>query len=272
MSRLLRTVLPSLRVNSLRASATSTGDTKALIMAMRKETQLPLKNCREALVESNWDYEEAKVYLRKEAKRLGLKKMAKLASRSTTEGMVGGHLGDGKAAMIIVNCESEPVARTVEFNQFLSTMAHLLAQQPPGSYHEERLRELDSVSDLLAETIGLLQENIRVKKGLVVEGDNIGLHVRSKNADFPHNGTYASIVSLGGADAELARNLARHCILELPDKTGKLPKKPLDNDDVKDDEYRLYYQLLNGGNETVFNALQRHGAVLETWARFHISD
>jgi len=53
-------------------------DTKKLIMQMRKETQLPLKNCREALVETNWDFEAAKLYLKKEAKRLGLKKMASL--------------------------------------------------------------------------------------------------------------------------------------------------------------------------------------------------
>ena len=69
-------------------------DTKKLIMQMRKETSLPLKNCREALVETvwtrlyifinwlliikNWDFEAAKLYLKKEAKRLGLKKMASL--------------------------------------------------------------------------------------------------------------------------------------------------------------------------------------------------
>merc|ERR1719443_2380273 len=59
---------------------------------MRKETSLPLKNCREALVETNWDFEAAKLYLKKEAKRLGLKKMASLASRATSEGLVGGAL------------------------------------------------------------------------------------------------------------------------------------------------------------------------------------
>lgn len=51
-----------------------------MIMAMRKETQLPLKNCREALQETNWDFEAAKVHLKKEAKRLGLKKMASLGN------------------------------------------------------------------------------------------------------------------------------------------------------------------------------------------------
>merc|ERR1711970_365307 len=53
-------------------------DSKKLIMNLRKETQLPLKNCREALQQTEWDYEAAKVYLKKEAKKLGLQKMAKL--------------------------------------------------------------------------------------------------------------------------------------------------------------------------------------------------
>merc|ERR1719204_343133 len=78
---------------------------------MRKETSLPLKNCREALVETNWDFEAAKLYLKKEAKRLGLKKMASLASRATSEGLVGGKSNGNKAALLILNCETEPAAR-----------------------------------------------------------------------------------------------------------------------------------------------------------------
>ena len=56
-------------------------------MNMRKETQLTLKNCREALIETDWDFEAAKVYLKKEAKRLGLKKMASLGKDLDFRGM-----------------------------------------------------------------------------------------------------------------------------------------------------------------------------------------
>merc|ERR1719370_283490 len=139
---------------------------------MRKETSLPLKNCREALVETNWDFEAAKLYLKKEANRLGLKKMASLASRATSEGLVGGKSNGNKAALLILNCETEPVAKTDEFNQLLDSLLNILLQQPAGNYQSERFDEI-------AAAIGLIRENITVKKGMVIEGANIGIYVRS---------------------------------------------------------------------------------------------
>ena len=54
-----------------------------------------------------------------------------------------------------------------------------------------------------------------------------------------------NIVSLDGGDNDLASNLAKHCVLELPDKTGKIPKVELKDDEVKNDEYRLLYQVIS---------------------------
>merc|ERR1719394_1599335 len=227
---------------------------------MRKETSLPLKNCREALVETNWDFEAAKLYLKKEAKRLGLKKMASLASRATSEGLVGGKSNGNKAALLILNCETEPVAKTNEFNQLLDSLLNILLQQPAGNYQSERFVEIEGVKDEIAAAIGM-----------VIEGENIGIYVRSSNKDFPTHGSYGSLINLDGGDNDLASNLAKHCVLELPDKTGKIPKVELKDDEVKNDEYRLLYQSLNGGNEVVFNALKRNNAELKSWSRFHIS-
>ena len=145
-------------------------DTKKMIMEMRKETQLPLKNCREALIETDWDFVAAKVHLKKEAKRLGLKKMASLASRAVTEGLVGAHIDGDKVAMVIVNCESEPVAKTDEFNKLLEQVSRLVAQQEPGNYAEEAVLKMDGVHDAMVDAIGLLRENIRIKKAQVVTG------------------------------------------------------------------------------------------------------
>merc|ERR1719348_2084499 len=124
---------------------------------MRKETQLPLKNCREALLETDWDYEAAKLYLKKEAKRLGLKKMASLASRATSEGLVGGKTIGNKAALLILNCETEPVAKTDEFNQLLDKLLDILLKQTAGNYHE-RFVEIEGVKDEIAAAIGLIRE------------------------------------------------------------------------------------------------------------------
>ena len=50
---------------------------------------------------------------------------------------------------------------------------------------------------------------------------------------------------MDGGDNDLASNLAKHCVLELPDKTGKIPKVELKDDEVKNDEYRVLYQVIS---------------------------
>ena len=93
-----------------------------------------------------------------------------LASRAVTEGLVGTHINDDKVAMIIVNCESEPVAKTDEFNQLLQILAQLISNQEPGNYAEEAVLKMDGVHDAMVDAIGLLRENIRIKKAQIVQG------------------------------------------------------------------------------------------------------
>lgn len=53
-------------------------DTKKLILKLRQESGLPLGQCRNALMATNWDMEAAKIHIQEEAKKLGLKKMESL--------------------------------------------------------------------------------------------------------------------------------------------------------------------------------------------------
>lgn len=112
------------------------------------------------------------------------------------EGLVGLAQGERHAAMVIVNCESEPVSKTVEFNRMVNTIAAALLTQPESSYDHEAILQLEGVKDSVVETIGLLKENIKIQKGIVVAADNVGTYVRSSNPDFPLNGTYGAIVGL----------------------------------------------------------------------------
>ena len=110
------------------------------------------------------------------------------------EGLVGVAQCGKKSAMVVVKCESEPVSKTPEFNRLVQFVASALTSQNPGEYESEALLALDGVKDNLVENIGLLKENIQIQKGICVEAENCGFYVRSKNQDFPNNGTYGSIV------------------------------------------------------------------------------
>ena len=116
------------------------------------------------------------------------------ASRTTSEGLVGGKSTGNKAALLILNCETEPVAKTNEFNQLLDSLLNILLRQPAGNYQSERFVEIEGVKDELAAAIGLIRENITIKKGMVIEGENIGIYVRSTNKDYPKHGSYGSLI------------------------------------------------------------------------------
>ncbi|CAG5113997.1 Oidioi.mRNA.OKI2018_I69.chr2.g8082.t1.cds [Oikopleura dioica] len=240
-------------------------------MRLRQESQLPLGTCRSALQATNWNFEEAVIHLEKEAKALGMKKMESLASRKTPEGCVGVATEGNKGAMVIINCESEPVSKTPEFNKLVNTVTSTLLAKEAGEFTGEAIVELDGVKDSLAQAIGLLKENIQIKSGKVVAAPNLGYYVRNFNKEYPNNGTYGSLVSLSGGSAELSADLAAHCVLELPDVTGDIPEGPLSIDNLAADENRLLYQPLNGGQSIVFNVLAEQNAELLSWTRFKVS-
>merc|ERR1712048_578580 len=166
--------------------------------------------------------------------------------------------------MVIVNCESEPVSKTAEFNRMVSKISDSLVSKDAKEYSGEEILEIEGVKDNLVEAIGLLKENIKIQKGIVIEAKNIGVYVRSTNKEFPQNGTYASIVGLNGGSVDLSTDLATHCVLELPDLTGEIPSESLDIENLSDNESRLLYQALNGGRDIVFNVLEREKVSLNT--------
>ena len=89
------------------------------------------------------------------------------ASRKTPEGAVGIATEENKGAMVIINCESEPVSKTPEFNKLVATVSSTLLAQDAGDYTGEAIIELNGVKDALAQAIGLLKENIQIKDGTV---------------------------------------------------------------------------------------------------------
>lgn len=100
-----------------------------LVKELREKSGAPMGDCLKALQESKGDMEEAFVVLRKR----GMASAQKKASRSTNEGAVGTyiHAGGKIGVLVEVNCESDFVARTVEFQELLKDIAmHIAATDP----------------------------------------------------------------------------------------------------------------------------------------------
>ncbi len=97
--------------------------TAAMVKELRQNTGAGVLDCRKALEAANGDMARATEILREK----GFATAAKKASRETHEGLIGHyvHMGSKVAALVEVNCESDFVARTEEFQ----TLAKDLAMQ-----------------------------------------------------------------------------------------------------------------------------------------------
>lgn len=103
--------------------------TTQMVKELRQATGAGVLACRKALEASNGDFEKAVTQLREK----GLAAAAKKASRDAKEGLIGHyvHPGSKMAAIIEVNCETDFVARTPEFQQLVKDLAmHVVAARP----------------------------------------------------------------------------------------------------------------------------------------------
>lgn len=97
--------------------------TAQMVKELRQETGAGVLDCKEALEVSNGDVEQAVIYLREK----GMAAAAKRSAREATEGVIGSyiHAGSRVAALVEVNCETDFVANTDQFQE----LAHDLAMQ-----------------------------------------------------------------------------------------------------------------------------------------------
>ena len=99
------------------------------VKALRDKTGAGFMECKSALTEAAGDADRAMTILRTR----GLAKAAKRADRSTDQGVVGSyiHTGGKVGVLVEVNCETDFVARTDDFQQLVKELAmHIAAADP----------------------------------------------------------------------------------------------------------------------------------------------
>jgi len=107
-----------------------------LVKQLRDVTGAGMMECKAALVEAKGNLEEATTILRKR----GLATATKKAGRSTNEGIIGSyiHMGGKIGVLVEVNCESDFVARTDDFQNLAREIAmHIAAANPRFVRREE---------------------------------------------------------------------------------------------------------------------------------------
>jgi elongation factor Ts len=107
----------------------------SLVKSLRDQTGAGMMECKSALQEAKGNIEEATTILRKR----GLAQAAKKTGRSTSEGLIGSyiHAGGKIGVLLELNCESDFVARTDDFQNLLKELALQVAAASPTYVRRE---------------------------------------------------------------------------------------------------------------------------------------
>lgn len=185
----------------------------AQVKALRELTNMPMMKCKEALKEAGGDQEKAVEFLKQQSKGI----MEKRAENPTSEGRIFIKITDdaSKAAMVEIQCESEPVGRGSDLGAFgeqcvaqllegpgAETPEALLAQEAPGGGK--------TLQDQYDDMVGTIREKIVVARCMTCDGP-VGGYVH-------HDGKTAVLMQAEGdnPDGSILRDVAMHIAAMRP--------------------------------------------------------
>ncbi|MEX0938463.1 MAG: translation elongation factor Ts [Pirellulales bacterium] len=186
--------------------------TATAVKALRDKTQLPMMECKRALIETGGDEEAAIRLLREQGK----KTMAKRADRTTESGRLAIYtsLDPGVGAMIELQCESAQVANQEDFTQLADDLVKQLATGPGAKSAEELWQQpspsrsgstLQEQHDDLANRI---REVFRLRRLVRFDGPSGGY--------VHHTGADGVLLEVTGGTDEAAKDISMHITAMRP--------------------------------------------------------
>lgn len=192
----------------------------ALVKELRDKTGAGMMDCKTALTETGGDMEAAVDWLRAK----GLAKAAKKAGRVAAEGLIGVSEGDGRAAVVEVNSETDFVARNETFQDMVSTIADV-ARDTGGDTAELAAAPFPgagkSVEEHVTEMVATIGENLSLRRSAVLtvgEGIVASYIHGAVKAGLGRIGVLVALESSGDRAAlmELGKQIAMHVAATSP--------------------------------------------------------
>jgi elongation factor Ts len=182
--------------------------TAADVNKLRQMTGAGMMDCKQALVESDGDFEKAIDNLRKKGQKLATKR----ADREANEGYVLAKINSANtyAAVIMLNCETDFVAKNEDFIGFAYKVLDLCIAEQPKSLDELNGLSLNgrSVSDSLTDLVGKIGEKLALAHYEFIEAPTV--------AAYNHHGNrLATILGLNLAGIEGVEQVAREIGMQI---------------------------------------------------------
>jgi elongation factor Ts len=184
----------------------STTISASLVKELRDATGAGMMDCKRALEETGGDLDAARTLLRER----GMASAGKRAGRETTEGLVGYIVDGGVGSIVGIGCETEPVSKNDEFQEFATKVlrgVHAGGAEAAESFEDERI-----------ELVAKLGENV-----VVVSPTRFEAPSGNVVAGYAHPPAHkiGVLVELEGGTEELGRQLAMHISFAAPEWTTR---------------------------------------------------
>ncbi|MFA5272599.1 MAG: translation elongation factor Ts [Candidatus Peribacter sp.] len=173
----------------------------ASVSSLRQRTGVSMMECKKALDEAQGNEEKAIEILRKR----GIAQVAKKAARDQFEGLVFLAQKADKAALVLLKCETDFVARDDHFRKAGTTFVETLLEK--GDAALKTLAE-----KAVPELVQKLGENISLGEFHLITGTTLGTYLHT-------NSKIGVVVALEGGSAEAARDTAMHAAAMNPTVT-----------------------------------------------------
>lgn len=177
--------------------------TASEVAKLRKITGAGMMDCKQALTESNGDFDGAIEFLRKKGQKIA----AKREDRDAKEGCVlSGITADAKNACIVaVNCETDFVAKNEDFIAFTQSVLSVALAEKPASADALKALKIgnDTIADLLTDQMGKIGEKIDLGCYETISAEQCFAYIHPGNR-------LATIVGLNqtGVDNQVGRDVA----------------------------------------------------------------
>lgn len=138
------------------------------VAALRERTGAGMMDCKKALTQCEGDVEKAIDFLREK----GLAAAAKKAGRIAAEGIVADYRGENASAIVEVNCETDFVAKTDKFKDFVKTVAKQVVEANPATVEELMASKIgdETVEAMLNTAVAGIGEKISIRRFVRLEG------------------------------------------------------------------------------------------------------
>jgi elongation factor Ts len=190
--------------------AVSAADVKRL----REMTGAGMMDCKKALEEADGDFDKAVEILRVH----GAKGVTKRAERTASNGLVTSYIeGSQHGVLLELNCETDFVAKTADFQQMAADVSAFVAAQQPADVAELLGLELEAdktIQQLLDEANATMGEKIEIRRFSRFADGFVTVYLHKHDPALPPS--VGALVETDVENEEVGKNVAQHIAAMSP--------------------------------------------------------